>query len=352
MHLLGARIPQTHSVHVASRTRVKRTIHWRIEMLTDIQLIHEFVPMRLYVLLSRRYVVAHEQVEPLLHLLSLCRSDADEPAGARCDEFCHHLGIVLAESLGSLDGDLLRILALDHAVALLITERVQSLRLFARTVGDLEERCHRVVQVAALDKLRAQLVYHGGHEAYDVRTIDIHIRRDYYLVEFEALLVELRDVLRQFLAPDFDTASHDTDEVHDDIRCKNALQGRLLDVEYFAPDRHERLVLRVARSQQAAQSGIALADEELSSLRVLAAAVDELLDLVGNIRLLHELLLDRDALALGLLAAPLVDQYLLDYLVRVRLVLDEPYLQVGLDQVCQELLNELVVDRLLGLVLV
>ena len=185
-----------------------------------------------------------------------------------------------------------------------------------------------------------------------MRAIDIHIRRDYYFVELEAFLVELRDVLRQFLASDLDAASHDADEVHDDVRCKNALQGRLLNVEDLAPDRHERLVLRVARSQQAAQSGIALADEELSSLRVLAATVDELLDLVRDVRLLHQLLLDRDALALGLLAAPLVDQHLFDYLVSIRLVLDEPYLQVGLDQVCQELLDELVVDRLLGLVLV
>ena len=47
-----------------------------------------------------------------------------------------------------------------------------------------------------------------------------------------------------------------------------------------------------------------------------------------------------------------VDQHLFDYLVSIRLVLDKPYLQVGLYKVCQELLDELVVDRFLGLVLV
>ena len=63
------------------------------------------------VLLTRRYIIAHEQIKPLLHLLSLSRSYAYEPSGSRRDELRHHLSIILTESLGSLDGDLLRILA-------------------------------------------------------------------------------------------------------------------------------------------------------------------------------------------------------------------------------------------------
>ena len=58
-----------HSEDVKFRGRSRKQL---LKSLADIQLIHEFVPVSLDILLARSDLVAHEQVEPLFHLFRFC----------------------------------------------------------------------------------------------------------------------------------------------------------------------------------------------------------------------------------------------------------------------------------------
>ena len=101
-----------------------------------------------------------------------------------------------------------------------------------------------------------------------------------------------------------------------------------------------------------AHGRIALHDIQLAAGGVLGAAVDELLHAVGEVHLLGDVFLDRDAGLFGVLAALLVDQYLLAGFFGLVGVLDKIDFQLMLEEVGHGLRHEFIGDGLLGLVLV
>ena len=147
-------------------------------------------------------------------------------------------------------------------------------------------------------------------------------------------------------------AAHDPDQVGDDFRLENTAVIGFQAVEDLAADRHDGLELGITALLDRAHSRIALDDVEFAAGGVLGAAIDKLLHPVGQIHLLGDVFLDRDAGLLGVFAALLVDEHLFAGFFGFVRVFDEIDLKLMLEEIGHGLGHKLVGNRLFGLVFV
>ena len=108
------------------------------------------------------------------------------------------------------------------------------------------------------------------------------------------------------LVLDLHAAAQHLHEVGDDVGLEDAHVVRLQAVENLAAHGHDALELGIPGELAGAQGRVAFHDIDLAALGVAAAAVDKLLDPVGDVDGAGELLLHPQAGALGRLAAALV----------------------------------------------
>ena len=179
----------------------------------------------------------------------------------------------------------------------------------------------------------------------------VGVRTDDDLAPVEVVQVEGAQVL-DTLVLDLHAAAQHAHEVHDDVGLEDARIVLLQAVEDLAADRHDALELGIARGADGARRRVALYDVDLTTSLVLGATVDELLHAVGHVGLLLQVGLDALTGLLGVLARALVDEHLLHDLVGGVFVLNQVGRQALLEECCHGLLDEAVVDGLLGLVLV
>ena len=154
------------------------------------------------------------------------------------------------------------------------------------------------------------------------------------------------------LVLDLHPAAQHLQQIGDDLAFEDLGVVGLQAVQNLAPHWHDALELGVPAQLDGAHGGVALHDVELPPLGVLGPAVHELLHPVGNVHIARELLLDVQPGLLGALPGALVDEDLLGDLLGVEGVFDEVDLQLALQKLRHGLLDEFVVDGLLGLVLV
>ena len=293
-------------------------------------------------------VVAQEQVEDLRHAVDVLGHDPDEAAGLGVHGGQpHHVRVVLTKALGAGDGDL-RVL-----------QAGQDLRLLLLGVGepglalgvDLVERGFGNIHKTLADQSGHQAVEHGEDQGADLVAVHVGVGADDDLAPAQGGEVERLQVLRVLVLHLHAAAQH-LHQVRDDVGLEDAHVVGFQAVEDLAAHRHDALELGVAGELAGAQGRVALDDVDLAPLGVAAAAVDELLDPVCDVDGAGELLLHPKAGALGRLAAALVDEDLVCDELRLRLVLQEVDLQLLLEKLRHGQLDEAVVDRLLGLVLV
>ena len=164
-------------------------------------------------------IIAEEQIEHLLRQGHILGHDLDEPpCGGVHRRHPHHLRVVLTETLGAVDRDLLAL------------ERFQNFRLLALGIGkpclilaaDLIERRFRDIDIALLDERGAEAVDHRQDQRADLVAVDVGIGADHDLVPAEVLKVERAEVLGLFRLH-LDAAAEDADEVGDDLGLEDAV---------------------------------------------------------------------------------------------------------------------------------
>ena len=304
------------------------------------------------VLLAAGEVVPQQQVKDPGRLLRVVRQHLHQTAGLRIHGgHPHHLRVVLTKTLGALDADLFAgQLPEDIRLLLLGIGEPRFLRaLFP--AGDLKQRRFRDIDLPLPDQGGAQAIQHGQDQRPDLEAVHVAIGADDHLAPAEVVQVKLVEVLDR-LALHLHAAAQHLHQVGDDVAFEDAGIVGLQAVEDLAPDGHQALKFRVAGLLAGAQRGVALHDVQLPALHVLGAAVHKLLDAVGDVDLLRQLLFLVDAGLFRRLTAAFVDQHLSgDLLCRVA-VLDEIDLQTAAEELRHGVLNELVGDGLLGLVFV
>ena len=300
------------------------------------------------VFLAAGEVVSEQQVEHLARCGGFIRRDADEAARFRVHGgLPHHVRLVLAQTLGALDEDLLALELFEDSRLFGLVEG----KIALVAIGDLVERRLRDIDIALLDERRDEAVDHGQDQRADLEAVHVGIGADDDAVPAQAVEVERRQILRR-LAAHLDAAAEDLEQVGNDVVLEDLVVIRLQAVQDLAAHGHDRLKFAVAALLDRAERGVALHDVQLAARNVLRAAVDELLHAVCQIDVAGQLLFDVEARLFRLLAAALVDQDLLGDLVRLGLVLDEVDLESLLEELGHRLLNEPVRDGLLGLVLI
>ena len=293
-------------------------------------------------------VVAQEQVEDLRHARGLFGHDLDQAAGLGVHGGePHHVRVVLTKALGARDG------------GFGVFESGQDLGLLLLGIGkpglalgvDLIQRGLGNVDIALADQGRDQAVEHGQDQGADLVAVHVGIGADDDLAPAQGREVEALQVLR-VLVLDLHAATQHLHEVGDDVGLEDAHVVRLQAVENLAAHRHDPLELGIPGELAGAQGRVAFHDVDLAALGVPAAAVDKLLDPVGDVDGAGELLLHPQAGALGRLTAALVHEDLLGDAVGLGLVFQEVDLQLLLEELGHGLLDEAVVDGLLRLVLI
>ena len=211
---------------------------------------------------SSLQIIAQQQIKDLHRAFHILWHDLDEPARSGVHgRHPHHLGIVFAKALGSVDGKLLALQLLDDLRLFCI--RVGKPRLVL--AGDLIQRRFCDIDIALLNERRAEPVDHGQNQRADLVAVDVGVGADNDLVPAEVLKVERGQVLRLLRLHLYAAAEH-ADEVGDDVGFENALVIGLQAVEDLAADGHDALKLRVARELDGAKGGIALDDEQFGAL--------------------------------------------------------------------------------------
>ena len=181
--------------------------------------------------------------------------------------------------------------------------------------------------------------------------VNVGVGTDDDLAPVEVVQIEGAQVLHA-LVFDFDAATQNAQQVHDDVRLENARVVFLQAVEDFASNRHDALELGIARRANGARCRVALDDVDFAAAFVFRSAVDELLHAVGHVGFLLQIGFDALARFFRVLAALLVHQHLLADLLGLLRLFKEVDLQVMLEEISHGLRDELVRDGLLGLVLV
>ena len=255
---------------------------------------------------SWRDHVAHQHRERLVRALGVVYLHAQQGSLLRVHRgFPQLLGVHLAQPLVALDAHVAPPLELNHD-ALALALAVGVVRIAPRR--DLVQRRLGYVQIPALDQLAHVAEEEGEDERPNVRAVHVGVGHD-----DDAVVAQPREV-EVVVHARADGGDHRADAVV----AQHLVGARLLDVEYLAPQRQNRLRAAVAPALRRAAGGVALDQIQLAQLRVLLGAVGEL---AGQPAAVHRVLADYQVARLPRrLARALRRQALLDYLLGVRRV--------------------------------
>src|SRR5437868_2010813 len=272
----------------------------------DVQVAHG-LRVRLDEAFAGVHVVAHQDVENLVGLHRVLDLDPQQHAVLGVHGGIPELlGVHLAETLVA--GDLWFSLHLRQLSVLLLLSVCIADLLAAR---DLVQRRLGNIEVSVRDHLGHVPEEEGEQERADVRTIDVSVRHENYVVIAQLANVELLT----------DTGAEGGDEVADLLRREDLVLAGLFDIEDLAAQGQNGLEAAVARALCRATRGIALDQVDLAEAGIAFGAIGQL---AGQRRGLEQrLALHQLPSALGGVACPRRHQAFLDDPSRVRRILLE-----------------------------